>query len=163
MGQHGKEFADIGRRHHLQEFIGSVVFQAAHGCSGIEEGDAFLLAKRHNIIQLKTLSLDVHEMVLVAKKHLPLYPPVVVDEVGVIEVHAPPLSLWWETTQEQYPGMSGKERTEWMVLHPTLVPADILFIQPAGVHHFSINTTFMTLLIGLTFLLTSIIHLRLQK
>jgi hypothetical protein len=88
---------------------------------------------------------------------------VVVDEVGVIEVHAPPLSLWWETTQEQYPGMSGKERTEWMVLHPTLVPADILFIQPAGVHHFSINTTFMTLLIGLTFLLTSIIHLRLQK
>jgi hypothetical protein len=40
-------------------------------------------------------------MVAVVEEQLALNPPMVVDEVGVEEVHAPPLSGWRETAQEQ--------------------------------------------------------------
>ena len=88
---------DVRRFHHLQKLVGGIVLQATDGCRGIEEGQALLFAERYYLVNLKTLGVEVHEMVLVVKEHLPLYAPVVVDEVGVVEVHAPPFALWRKT------------------------------------------------------------------
>ena len=67
-------------------------------------------------------------MVLVAKEQLSLNSPVVVDEVGVIEVHAPPFALWRKTAQEQHLGVLWQERTERMVLYTILAALNIFYV-----------------------------------
>jgi hypothetical protein len=50
-------------------------------------------------------------MIPVAKEHLALDAPMVVDEVGIEKVHAPALALWREATQEQQPCILWQKRT----------------------------------------------------
>jgi hypothetical protein len=46
----------------------------------------------------------------VAEKHRSLNSPVVIDEIRIVKIHAPPLSLRRETAQEQYLGGFWQER-----------------------------------------------------
>ena len=93
----GEAYALAEKDYKIALLVGGIVLQATYRCRGVEEGKTLLLAECHDIINLKTLGIEVHEMVLVAKEHLPFYAPVVVDEVGIIEVHAPPFALWRKT------------------------------------------------------------------
>jgi hypothetical protein len=65
----------------------------------------------------------------VAKEHLALYPPVVVDEVGVKEIHAPSLALWRKTAKKQHLGIAGQEGQEGVILHPIAASGNIFYIQ----------------------------------
>jgi len=74
-------------------------------------------------------------VISVAKKHRPLYPPVVVDEVGIKEIHAPSLALWWKTAKKQHLGIAGQEGHEGVILHPIATSGNIFYIQ---IIHFAI-------------------------
>ena len=133
--QSRKQGRDICRLYNLEELVGGIVLQAADGSGGIEESKALFLAEGHNLINLETLGFEVYEVILVAKEYLALDAPVVVDEVRVIEIHAPTLTLRRETAEEEYAGILGQEGTQRMVLYPTLAAGDILRVQ-IGSHCF---------------------------
>jgi hypothetical protein len=87
------------------------------------------LAERNNLINLEALGFKVNEVVLVAKEYLSLNAPVVVDEVRVVEVHAPPLALWRKTAKEQYLGVTWQKGNERMVFHAILAAGYVFFVQ----------------------------------
>ena len=120
---------NVGRFHDLKKFVGGIILQATNGGRGIEEGEALLLTERHNLVNLEAFCFEVHEMILIAKEYLSLDAPMVVDEVGVVEVHAPPLALWWETTQEQHLRILRQKGFKRMILYTILVAGDILCVQ----------------------------------
>ena len=88
---------DVGRLHNLKELVGGIVLQATDGGRGVKEGKALLLTECHDVLQFKPLGLLVNEVVAVTKEHSALDTPVVIDEIGVIEVHAPPFPLGRKT------------------------------------------------------------------
>ena len=53
-----------------------------------------------DVIKVEPLCLCIHEVVLVSIEDLSFNSPMVVDEVGVIEIHAPPFPLWRKTAEE---------------------------------------------------------------
>lgn len=120
---------DIRRFHHLEKLIGGIIHEATNGGRGIKEGDALVLAEADYLVDLEPFSLDIYEMVAISEKHLPFDAPMVVDEVGVIEIDAPAFALGREAAQEQHFGILWQERDERMVLYPTLAPLDILCVQ----------------------------------
>ena len=129
VGELRDECWDIRRFHHLEELIGCIVHQATNGGRGIEEGDALVLAKADYLVDLETFSFYIYEMVAISEKHFALDAPMVVDEVGVIEIDAPAFALRRKAAQEQYLGILWQERDERMVLYPTLASLDILCVQ----------------------------------
>jgi hypothetical protein len=68
-------------------------------------------------------------VITISEKHFSFDAPMIVDEVGIIEIDAPAFALGRETTQEQHLGIIWQERDERMVLYPTLASSDILCIQ----------------------------------
>ena len=92
-----QEARDVRWFHDLKEFVGGIVFEATDSRRSVEEGEAFLFTERYNLVNLKALGLQVHKMVFVTKEYLSLDPPVVVYEIGIIEVHTPTLTLRRET------------------------------------------------------------------
>ena len=60
----------------------------------------------------ESLVFSVNEVVAVVEEHLSLYAPVVVKEVWVVEVHAPPFPLRRKTAEEQHPCVLGQERAQ---------------------------------------------------
>lgn len=97
VGQLLQEIRNVRWFYDLEELVRGIVLQSADGGGGVEEGEALLLAERHDVVYLEALGLQIHEMVFVTKEYLSLDPPVVVDEIGIIEVHTPPLALRRET------------------------------------------------------------------
>ena len=95
--QSRKQGGDVCRLYHLEELVGSVVLQATDCRRGIEECETFFLAEGNDLVNLETLGFEIHEMILVAKEYLALDAPVVVDEVRIVEVHAPTPTLWRKT------------------------------------------------------------------
>ena len=128
MGQLSDESMDVGRLNDLEKLVGGVVLQATDSRRGIVERETFLLTKCHNLVNLETLGFEVHEVVLVAKEYLSLNAPMVIDKVRVVKVHAPPLALGRETTQEQHLCILRQERTQGVVLYPTLTPGNISYV-----------------------------------
>ena len=105
-----------------------VSLQATNGGRGVEEGEPLFLAERHNLVYLETLGLEVHEVILVTKEYLSLQSPVVVDIIRIKKVHAPPLALGREATQEQHLRMLRQEGLEWVVLYPISAAGNILCV-----------------------------------
>jgi hypothetical protein len=42
---------------------------------------------------------------------------VVVDKIGIVEIHAPPLALWRKTAEEEHFGILGQKRPQRVILH----------------------------------------------
>jgi hypothetical protein len=80
-------------------------------------------------------------VILVSKEYLTLNAPVVVDEVGIIKIHAPSFALWWETAQKQNLCILGQERDKRMILYAIHASRNILRVQ-IGLH--IINYKFAT-------------------
>lgn len=114
---------------HFQKLIGGIILQATDSCRGVEECKSSILAEGHNLIESETLGLEIHEMIPVAKKHLPLNPPMVIDEIRVIKIHTPTFSLRWEAAQKQHFGILGQERTQRMILHTVFAAPDVICVQ----------------------------------
>jgi hypothetical protein len=72
-------------------------------------------------------------MVLVAKENEALYAPVVVDEVGIVEVYAPALPLWRETTQEEHTAVLWQKRVQRMVLYAIDRAGNVLEVEEGGI------------------------------
>jgi hypothetical protein len=53
---------------------------------------------------------------------------VVVDEVRIIKIHTPPLALGRETTKKQHLRILRQERSQGVVLYPTLAAGNILCV-----------------------------------
>ena len=92
-----KQGRDVGRLYHLEEFVEGVVLQATDSRRSVEKREAFFLAEGNNLVDLESLGLEVHKMVLVAKEYLSLDTPVVVYKIRIVKVHAPPFSLGRKT------------------------------------------------------------------
>jgi len=129
VGQLVQQGADIGRFYNLEELVGGIVLQTSHSCGGVEEGQSLLLTEGNDVVDEKPLVDGIDEMVLVAEMDLTLDAPVVVDEVGVKEVHGPPLALWGKTAQEKHTGMGRQKGTQWMVLDVASAAGYVLGVQ----------------------------------
>ena len=106
----------ICRLHDFKELVGSIVLEASYGSRGVEHRETIFIAERDDLRQFELLRSGIHEMVFLSEKDDSHYPPEIIDEIGVIELHAPPPGRWRETPQEQNLCMFGKERFERMTL-----------------------------------------------
>ena len=120
---------DISRLNYFEILIRCIVLQATDSCGSIKESESLFHTERHDFINFEALGLNIHEMILVAKEYLTLNPPMIVDEVGIIKVHAPSLALWRKTAQKQHPRILRQERTERMVFHTVLAPLNIIRVK----------------------------------
>ena len=128
MGELGEEGTDVGLLDHFEELVGGIVLLSVDGGGGVEEGDALLLAMGDDVVEAETFGVGVHEVMLVAEEDLSLDAPVVVDEVGVIEVDAPPFALWREAAEKEHFGIFWQEGNEWVILHFIGASCDIFSV-----------------------------------
>jgi hypothetical protein len=56
----------------------------------------------------------------------------VVDEVGIVEVHAPALPLGWKTAQKEYTAVLRQKRVQRMVLYSIGRAGNILKVEEGG-------------------------------
>ena len=132
MGHTVQEGMDVGGQDNLQELVRGIVLQAAYGGGGVVEAYALVHQEGDDEVKAEGLCLGVHEMVLVAKENEALYAPVVVDEVGIVEVHAPALPLWRETAQEEHTAILWQKRVQRMVLYPIDGTCNVLYVEEGG-------------------------------
>lgn len=132
MGHTVQEGVDVGGQDNLQELVRGIVLQAAYGGGGVIETDALVHQEGDDEVKAEGLCLGVHEMVLVAKEDESLYAPVVVDEVGIVEVHAPALPLRRETAQEEHTAILWQKRVQRMVLYAIGGKGDVLEVEKGG-------------------------------
>ena len=120
---------NVGWLHHFQEFVRSIILQSFDGGGSVEEGDAPVLAMGNDGIEAETLCFCIHKVVPVAKEDLPFNAPMVVDEVGVIEVHAPAFPLWRKTAEEKHSGILRQEGDERMIFHFCRAASNVCSVQ----------------------------------
>lgn len=126
---------DVGGKNNLQELVRGIVLQASHGGGGVVEAYALVHQEGDDKVQAECLCRSVHEMVLVTKENEALYAPMVVDEVGIVEVHAPAFPLRRETAQEEHTAVLWQEWVQRMVLHPIGGEGDMLGVEERGGEH----------------------------
>ena len=132
MGHTVQEGMDVGGQDNLQELVRGIVLQAAYGGGGVVEAYALVVKKGDDEVKAESLCLGVHKMVLVAKENKSLYAPVVVDEIGIIEVHAPALPLRRETAQEEHTAVLWQKRVQRMVLYVINGAGNVLEVEEGG-------------------------------
>lgn len=132
MGHTVQEGMDVGGQDNLQKLVRGIVLQAAYGGGGVEEAYPLVLQKGDDEVKTEGLCLGVHEMVLVAKENEALYAPVVVDEVGIVEVHAPALPLRRETAKEEHTAVLWQKGVQRMVLYAIGRKGNVLEVEEGG-------------------------------
>ena len=135
MGNTGQEGVDVGWQDNLKELVRGIVLQAANGGGGVVEAYTLVHQEGDDEVQTKGLCRGVYEIVLVTKKDETLYAPMVVDEVWIVEVHAPSLPLRRETAQEEHTAVLWQEGLQRVVLHPIGGESDVLEVEERGGEH----------------------------
>jgi hypothetical protein len=87
------------------------------------------LAECHDIIYLETFFGKIDKVVAIAKEHLSLDAPMIVDEVGIVEIDAPSFALGWKTAQEKHFGICWQKGYQRMILHVTATATYILCVK----------------------------------
>ena len=82
----------------------------------------------YNLLQLEAFPFAIHEMILFAEEDFSFYSPMVIDEVGIIEIDAPPLALGWKTTEEKHACIRGTEWDEWVILYAVSTAGNVVEI-----------------------------------
>ena len=132
MGNTGQEGVDVGGKDNLQELVRGIVLQASHGGGGVVEAYALVHQEGDDKVQAECLCRSVHEMVLITKENEALYAPMVVDEVRIVEVHAPSLPLRREAAQEEHTAVLGQKGVQRVVLHPIGGESNVLGVEEGG-------------------------------
>ena len=132
MGHTVQEGVDVGGQDNLQELVRGIVLQAAYGGGGVIEADALVHQEGDDKVKAEGLCLGVHKMVLVAKENEALYAPVVVDEIGIVEVHAPALPLRRETAQEEHTASFWQKRVQRMIFYTICRAGNVLEVEEGG-------------------------------
>ena len=101
VGNLAEEGGDVRRGDDLEECVGGVVLQAADFAGGVVEGQAGFGAETADGGFVETFLAGEAEVVLVGKMDEAHYPPEVVDPVGIIERHAPPVLLRRKAPEEK--------------------------------------------------------------
>ena len=127
-----QEGVDVGGQDNLQVLVRCIVLQAAYGGGGVIEADALVVKKGDDEVKAEGLCLGVHKMVLVAKENKAFYAPMVVDKVGIVEVHAPALPLRRKTAQEEHSAVLWQKRVQRMVLYPINGAGNVLGVEEGG-------------------------------
>ena len=127
-----QEGVDVGGQDNLQELVRGILLQAAYGGGGVIEAYALVVKKGDDEVKAESLCLGVNKMVLVAKENKSLYAPVVVDEVGIVEVYTPALPLWRETAQEEHTAILWQKGVQRMVLYAIDRAGNVLEIEEGG-------------------------------
>lgn len=123
---------DVGGKDNLQELVRGIVLQASHGGGGVVEAYALVHQEGDDEVQTEGLCRSIHKMVLVTKEDEALYAPMVVDEVGIVEVHAPAFPLRRETAQKEHTAVLWQKGVQRMVLHPIGGEGDVLEVEERG-------------------------------
>ena len=89
----------VGRRDYFEKFVGSIVFQSAHFGGSVVEGDTCPGAEIRNGGLVEAASVFSDETGSVAEKHKSEYPPHIVVEIRIEEIHRPPLPFRRETAE----------------------------------------------------------------
>ena len=127
-----QESMDVGGQDNLQELVRGIVLQAAHSGGSVVEAYALVHQEGDDEIKAEGLCLGVHEMVLVAEKNKAFYAPVVIDKVGVVEIHTPALPLWRETAQEEHTAVLWQKGVQRVVLYPIDRAGNVLEVEEGG-------------------------------
>lgn len=85
---------------YFEEFVGSIVLEPADFGSCIVEG--YTAVGKHGFYcrQIKFFFVGQAEVVAVIMEYQTHYAPEVVDEVGIVEIHAPSVGLWWKCAHD---------------------------------------------------------------
>ena len=113
----GEESAHVSGLQDLQESVAGVVLEAADLGGGVLKGEAGAAAKFNYGIVVETPAGRSHKVLGIAKMHQAHYPPEIIVEIWVEEVHRPPRAGWRETAKEQDPGSCRQEWLQWMILY----------------------------------------------
>lgn len=132
MGHTMQEGMDVGGQDNLQELVRGIVLQAAYGGRSVVEAYALVHQEGNDEVKAEGLCLGVHEMVLVAEENKAFYAPMVVDEIGIVEVHAPALPLRRKTAQEEHTAVLWQKRMQRMVLYPINRAGNVLGVEEGG-------------------------------
>ena len=135
MGNTGQEGVDVGGKDNLQELVRGIVLQTSHGGGSVVEAYALVHQEGDDEVQAEGLCRGIHEMVLVTKKDEALYAPMVVDEVGIVEVHAPSLPLRRKTAQEEHTAVLWQKGVQRMVLYAIDGESNVLGVEEGGGEH----------------------------
>lgn len=123
---------DVGGKDNLQELVRGIVLQTANGGGGVVEAYALVHQEGDDKVQAEGLCRGVHEMVLVTKENEALYAPMVVDEVGIVEVHAPALPLRRKTAQEEHTAVLWQKGVQRVVLYAIDGAGNVLGVEEGG-------------------------------
>ena len=116
----------------LEKFVRSIILQSTNRRGCVVKADAFLFKKWYDTFKTKRLFFCIHEIILVVKEDNSLYAPVVVDEVGIVEVHAPALPLWRETAQKEHTAVLWQKRVQRMKLYPIDGAGNVIEVEEGG-------------------------------
>lgn len=122
----------VGGQDNLQELVRGIVLQAAYGGGGVVEAYALVHQEGNDEVKSEGLCLGVHEMVLVAKENEALYAPVVIDKVGIVEIHTPALPLRRKTAQEKHSAVLWQKGVQRVVLYPIGGTCNVLEVEEGG-------------------------------
>lgn len=126
---------DVGGQDNLKELVRGIVLQTSHGGGSVVEAYALVHQEGDDEVQAEGLCRSVHKMVLVTKKDEALYAPMVVDEVWIVEVHAPAFPLRRETAQEEHTAVLWQKGVQRVVLHPIGGEGNVLEVEERGGEH----------------------------
>ena len=112
VGDAAEEGGDVRRGDDLEEGVGGVVLEAADFTGGVIEGEAGVGAETAYGGFVEAFFAGDAEMVFVGEVDQAHDPPEVVDPVGVVEWHAPPVLLRRKTSEEYNPRILRQERFE---------------------------------------------------
>ena len=105
----------VGRGDDFQKLVRRIILKTADGGSRVVQGDAFVEQELHNHFFLETFGPFIYKPIPVAMENVSHDAPHVVDEVRVVEIHAPAFFLGRETAQHQQACVGRKERLQGML------------------------------------------------
>ena len=102
-GDTAEQDGDVGFLDHLQELVGGVALQAAHGRCRVINSNASVVKKTDNVVFQERLVGSVYQPGRIVKEYHAEDFPHHVGAVGIKEIHTPPCTGRRETAQHQQP------------------------------------------------------------
>ena len=112
VGHGGEQRRDVGGFDHLEEGVGGIALESTNAAGGVEKGQSFFGGEVANGGFVETFFVGDHKMLAVVEEEVAHDAPEIVDEVGVIEVHAPTIFGRRETAEKEHAPVFGQEGGE---------------------------------------------------
>ena len=118
-GGHGSALRHLGHNGRqiylpadIELLVRGIAGGAHHFATGVAQSNPMVGEKLFQLREMKRLGLPVDEMILIVEIDQTEYAPHVVDEIRIVEVHAPAMTLRRECAAHQQPCACGNKGSE---------------------------------------------------